>query len=134
MLSTAFKTLSQTHLDISFAVSPLQQVRIVEAPGLWMAPGELRTFLNQLREVAEKTLPTGKLEYGVLSGDKSRLDNSIVTLVTEKSDGTPVAFNALARIDVDLGHRREAVLHLGLVMVDPQQRSHGLSRVLKGLT
>ena len=51
-----------------------------------------------------------------------------------KSDQTPVAFNALAHIDVDLGHRSEDVLHLGLVMVDPQLRSQGLSWVLYGLT
>lgn len=99
-----------------------------------MGPEELRAFLDQLREVAAKTLPAGELDYGVLGGDRSRLDNSIVTLVTEKSDGTPVAFNALARMHVDLGHRRENVLHLGLVMIDPHQRSQGLSWVLYGLT
>lgn len=134
MLNILFKATSQTFMNLSFSVSRTQRVRVLEAPGLWMTPDELGNLVGQLRTVAAKTLPAGELEYGVLGGDRSRLDSAIVTLVTEKADDTPVAFNALARMDVDLGHRRENVLHLGLVMVDPHKRSQGLSWVLYGLT
>lgn len=99
-----------------------------------MAPEGLDELASQLHKVAATTLPAGDLDYGVLGGDASRLNSSIITLVNEKADGTPVAFNALARMEVDLGHRCENVLHLGLVMVDPSQRSQGLSWVLYGLT
>jgi hypothetical protein len=46
----------------------------------------------------------------------------------------PVAFNALSVMDVTLHGRDAEVIHLGLVMVDPNLRSHGLSWVLYGLT
>ncbi len=109
-------------------------VRVVERPSLWMEAAELEEFVGKLRQVASTTLPAGNLEYGVFGKDTSSLSRSIVTLVTLKSDQTPVAFNALAHIDVDLGHTSEDVLHLGLVMVDPTLRSQGLSWVLYGLT
>lgn len=134
MLAVFLKAMSQRHLDISFSVSRTHQVRVLETPGLWMAEGELDTLVGKLRDVASKTLPAGELDYGVLGRDRTRLNTSIVTLVSDKSDDTPMAFNALARMDVDLGHRAENVLHLGLVMVDPHQRSQGLSWVLYGLT
>jgi hypothetical protein len=54
--------------------------------------------------------------------------------VRRRSDGRPVAFNALAIIDLDLGDGPTEVLHLGLVMVDPDLRSRGLSWILYGLT
>jgi hypothetical protein len=46
----------------------------------------------------------------------------------------PVAFNALAAMDVTLHGRPTVVLHMGLVMIDPAARSQGLSWVLYGLT
>lgn len=134
MLGIFTKAATQTYLDISFSVSTSQRVRVIEAPGRSMAKHDLGRLVEDLRTVAAKTLPAGELEYGVLGGDPERLNQSIVTLVSNKKDGTPVAFNALARMDVNLGHRTEEVLHLGLVMVDPDQRSQGLSWVLYGLT
>lgn len=109
-------------------------VRVVERPSLWMEPHDLESFVGKLRTVAAATLPAGDLEYGVFGQDPASLKRSIVTLVTVKSDEAPVAFNALALMNVNLGHRCEEVLHLGLVMVDPKLRSQGLSWVLYGLT
>jgi len=134
MLGIFIKALSQEYLDISFSVSSTTKARILEAPGLWMSPEELYALTKDLRHVASKTLTAGELTYGVLGDDRSRLEKTIVTLVLQKEDDAPVAFNALARMDVHLGHRSEDVLHLGLVMIDPDQRSHGLSWVLYGLT
>ncbi|MEM9716704.1 MAG: hypothetical protein AAF826_09320 [Pseudomonadota bacterium] len=134
MLRLMSKAISQQHLNISFSVSRTYMVRIVEAPSLWMKDDELNLFLADLRLVASAALPNADLDYGVLGTDRSRLDRSVITLVSSKSEPVPIAFNALARMDVDLGHRSEEVLHLGLVMVDPNQRSQGLSWVLYGLT
>ena len=134
MFRTFLKAAAQRYLDISFKVSRVHSVRIVENPGLWMSRDELTELVGDLRKVAATTLPAGDLTYGVFSGDLARLEHSVITLVSQREDGAPVAFNALARMDVDLGHRSEDVLHLGLVMVNPNLRSQGLSWVLYGLT
>ncbi|MEM9784985.1 MAG: hypothetical protein AAF801_00685, partial [Pseudomonadota bacterium] len=70
---------------------------------------------------------------GVFSGDKAPMEAVIVTLVS-RPDGTPVAFNALAVMELDTAPHPTEVLHLGLVMVDPDERSKNLSWVLYGLT
>jgi hypothetical protein len=56
-----------------------------------------------------------------------------VTLVT-LPDGTPIAFNALVIMTLETVPDPTPVLHLGLMMVDPDQQSSGLSWVLYGLT
>ena len=104
---------------------------MVERPGLWMDADQLDALRRDLRAIAETVL-SGSLEYGVFRRDAA-LDDVIVTLVHEAN--RPIAFNALAPLDVALGPaKRVPVLHLGLVMVDPSARSGGLSWVLYGLT
>jgi hypothetical protein len=46
----------------------------------------------------------------------------------------PLAFNALAPMDVSLAGRPLELLHLGLVMVVPSARGRGLTELLYGLT
>jgi hypothetical protein len=70
----------------------------------------------------------------VLGGDRERLENTVITVVYEGRDQRPVAFNALALMDADLAGRQIEILHLGLVMVDPNLRGRGLSELLYGLT
>ncbi len=134
MLSAIIRAASQRYMDVRLNASGGYRVRIVERPGLWMSPDELDKLVADLRQVASKTLPAGELTYGVFAGDRDRLGQSVITLVSRRDDQTPVAFNALALMEVDLGHRSEEVLHLGLVMVDPDLRSQGFSWVLYGLT
>lgn len=121
-------------MDLEIRTGKGYRTRIVERPGLWMAPAELAALSTDLVEIASHTLPSGSLSYGVFSGDPRRLGSSVITLVRRESDGRPVAFNALALMDVDLSGNRVRVLHLGLVMVDPAEQSRGLSWVLYGLT
>jgi hypothetical protein len=109
-------------------------LRIVERPGLALSPEDLSALVADLRQVATAVLPEGDLEYGVLGGDRQRLDNSVVTVVYDRKTRKPVAFNALALMDVTLGGRPVEMLHLGLVMVDPDLRGRGLSDLLYGLT
>ncbi len=99
-----------------------------------MSDAQLAQLAADLRQVAGRTLPASELTYGVFSGDRAALSRSVITLVRRKADGAPVAFNALALMDLRLGTRDVQVLHLGLVMVDPEERSRGLSWVLYGLT
>ncbi|MEM9341611.1 MAG: hypothetical protein AAGA87_01055 [Pseudomonadota bacterium] len=127
------KSLRQDHLDLNFRAAGGLDVEIVERPGLWMPDERLQTLTEALRQVASTTLDAGSLTYGVFSGDPTRLENTIVTLIRRR-DGHPVAFNALALMDVDHGGTPERVLHLGLVMVDPGERSKGIAWILYGLT
>ncbi|MDX8351394.1 hypothetical protein [Cognatiyoonia sp. IB215182] len=120
-------------MDVSLRSGRDYVVRIVERPGLWMKPEALQALADALRQIATQTLEAGSLTYGVFSGDKASMETVIITLVS-RQDGTPVAFNALAVMDVDTAPHATEVLHLGLVMVAPEERSKNLSWVLYGLT
>jgi len=133
MIGAALKSLGRQYLDVTMASGRDLTVRIVERPGKWMSQPELEAISADLRQVAAKTLAEGALTYGVFAADRARMEHSIITLVRRR-DGTPVAFNALAIMTVDTQPQPTDVLHLGLVMVDPAERSKSLSWVLYGLT
>lgn len=121
-------------LDITFKTSPDFRARIIEFPGLWMSAAETAALRQDLKAVARRSVPDGSLDYGVFSDREDVLARTIVTLVYRVSDGQPVAFNALPVIQLSLSGKPVQVLHLGLVMIDPDVRSQGLSWVLYGLT
>jgi hypothetical protein len=121
-------------LTLTMSVGKGLKLYIVERPGLSLPPAALARLLAELRQIASTVLPEGELDYGVLSGSQDRLANAVVTIVYDARSKAPVAFNALALMDVDLGGQAIEVLHLGLVMVDPGHRSRGLSDLLYGLT
>ena len=127
------KALFQTHLDLSFT-SGGYQVSIYERPGLWMDADAREALSAQLRTIASSTLEAGELNYGVFAADQKRLSETTITLVTDRKTGAPVAFNALAHMLTHPDHREVEVIHLGLVMVDPDVRSGGLSWILYGMT
>ena len=106
----------------------------MERPARWMGEDELQALSRDLRTVAAQTLPAGALTYGVFAPDGGRLADSIVTVVYDETTGRPIAFNALALMEVTVAGVATTVLHLGLVMVDPDARGRGLSWVLYGLT
>lgn len=133
MIGTIFKAFGRNYMDVTLRTGADYVVRIVERPGLWMDGVALAELSAQLRVIAARTLEAGSLTYGVFSGDKARMGAVIITLVTRR-DGTPVAFNALAVMELDTAPQPTDVLHLGLVMVDPDERSKSLSWVLYGLT
>ena len=133
MIGAALRSLGKRHIDLTLASGRDLVVRIVERPGLWMDADDLAALSAALRRVAARTLDEGSLTYGVFSGDPARMGESIVTLVSRR-DGTPVAFNALAVMQIDTTPHPTEVLHLGLVMVDPDERSKSMSWVLYGLT
>lgn len=132
MFTAILKSFGRQYLDTAIRSGDLR-VRIVERPGLWMTPTDLSALQHQLREVAVKTLPAGDLTYGVFAPDGARLRDTVITLVTDKT-GTPIAFNALAIMTIDIAPNPQQVLHLGLVMVDPAVQKRNLSWVLYGLT
>ena len=126
--------LVQSHLDLRFSPATGVETRVVDRPGLWMAPAALASLIEDVRAVARETLPDGDLTYGVLGGDPERLKASVLTIVYDKETRRPIAFNALVWMPMTLRGRAIDVLHMGLVMVSPQARSQGLSWILYGLT
>jgi len=126
--------LHKSELDLRFNSSSDIRTRIVDRPGEWMAAAELARLVEDIRTVARASLPGGDLEYGVLGGDPERLKASVITVLYDRKSGRPIAFNALAWLPVALRGQPVNVLHLGLVMIDPNQRSKGLSWILYGLT
>lgn len=133
MIGTVFKTFGRKYMDVTLRSGPGYVVRIIERPGLWMDAAALADLRKSLRTVAARTLDAGNLTYGVFSGDQAALGAVIITLVNRR-DGRPVAFNALAIMELQTAPHPTEVLHLGLVMVDPEERSRNLSWVLYGLT
>jgi hypothetical protein len=131
MLSPA--TFGRSYLDESVAARGKARVRIIERPGRWMDEAQLQRLVADLQAVVRAATPAGTLDYGAASGDRSRLDDAILTIVYA-ADGAPIAFNSLSLLDCELRGRPVEVLHLGLVMVDPGHRAGGLSGVLYGLT
>ncbi|WP_454815857.1 hypothetical protein [Labrys neptuniae] len=135
MLGVWLQSLTQDYLDLGLRAGAGLEVRILERPGLWMDDDALEGVRQDLSAVAAANLPGQVLNYGVFAGGRQALGSSIVTIVYRRGENPcPVAFNALAMMDVDLNGRPERVIHLGLVMVDPAERSQGLSWVLYGLT
>ena len=126
-------SLTQTYLDLNFRTAGNLDVQIAEFPGRWMSESELALIRQDLRVIASKSLGGMDLDYGVFDDKSERLNHSIVTII-KNQDKTPVAFNALAVIKTDINHRDTQVLHLGLVMIDPEKRQRGFSWILYGLT
>lgn len=125
---------STRYLDLEIGSDRNVDIRIVERPGLWMTPAQLEELIADLRAVVARGVEKGSLDYGVFTGDTSRLSHAIVTILYEKGTRRPVGFNALAILTVNLRGREEELLHLGLAMVAPDFRSKGLSWALYALT
>lgn len=121
-------------LDTTVGAGPGLRSRIVERPGLALAPADLHGLVDEVRSIARSVLGERDLSYGIFSGDPETLSRTVLTVVYEKRSGRPVAFNALAVLHADLGGQSVEVLHLGLVMVRPDVRGGGLSATLYGLT
>ena len=131
MLSLA--TFRRSYLDETVAARGGLRIHIIERPGLWMSPERLARVVTDLQTVVGRCIPQGELGYGAASGDRDRLSRSILTIVYDRR-GQPVGFNALSILECELRGRPIEVLHLGLVMVDPEVRAAGLSGLLYGLT
>jgi hypothetical protein len=128
------RAFGRADIDLTLRTHPGLVTRIVERPGLTLPQAELDELVMRLRVVAGKTLPAGSLGYGIFSGERERLARAIVTLISDEATAEPIAFNAISVMDVELDGAPVEVIHLGLVMIDPDAQGRGLSWVLYGLT
>jgi hypothetical protein len=129
-----FGALAGETLSLAFRPSRNYRVWIVERPGASLAEPALARLRQDCETVVRACLAGQSLDYGLFAEDGAAWDRSVITLVTRIADDRPVAFNAMPQLDVVRGGASESVLHLGLVMVDPEERSGGLSWILYGLT
>ena len=134
MAKVWLSALRQKRLDLSFRSGGGVRARIIERPAEWMAPEAIASILDDLRKVAARTLQGEPLDYGVFRADGQALRRAIVTILYREDNGEPVAFNALAVMDLTIHGRPVEVTHLGLVMIDPAIQGQGLSWILYGLT
>ena len=120
-------------MDLSLRTGAGLRVQVYERPGEWMEPAKLDALRADLNAVAAQCLPDVPLNYGVFDPASCALSRLIVTVVSDDT-GRPIAINALALMELDIPSEPVEVLHLGLVMVVPDQRQGKLSWVLYGLT
>lgn len=128
------KSLLSERLTANFNAGSEYRVWIYDRPADVLSPAALDHLKRQCRAVVRACLGGEDLDYGLFAPSGAAWSRSVITLVTRRSDGTPVAFNAMPRLAVTRGGHADDVLHLGLVMVDPAERSGGLSWILYGLT
>ncbi|HEX7672787.1 MAG TPA: hypothetical protein VF412_01380 [Bdellovibrio sp.] len=125
--------LFKPYFDLTLGSKKTHITRVLERPGLWMTPQQLDNLIKDLRSVVT-SLNIGDLDYGIVKGSKQALDNAVITLIYDGPSGRPFAFNALTIMNCTVRGHSQQVVHLGLVVVDPNNRAKGLSWILYGLT
>ncbi|MBV1703142.1 MAG: hypothetical protein KGQ46_15155 [Hyphomicrobiales bacterium] len=128
------KALSGDYLRIRFHANSEHIVEVIERPGAWLLTDEVDGLVSDCAQVVRACLNGQKLDYGLFAPDRTPWARSIITIVRRTDNGRSVAFNAMPLLPVVRGGQNDALLHLGLVMIDPNERGEGLSWVLYGFT
>ncbi|MEA1071799.1 hypothetical protein [Sphingomonas sp. LY160] len=126
--------LRRGRMRFRFEPSAEHRVEIFERPADELSSADLAKLIESCRAVARSCLGGRDLDYGLFDEGGDALRRSVITLVTRVADNKPVAFNAMPILQVREGGQDRQLVHLGLVMVDPDERSGGLSWILYGLT
>ncbi|MFW5770020.1 MAG: hypothetical protein ACOCX9_01165 [Spirochaetota bacterium] len=99
--------------------------QLLYTPGLTMSDAEIHDLVSHLRDVAStafETLP----DYQVLQGTRQELEDKVIAIAW-RQDGTMAGFCSTVILSVEgVGD----VLHLGLTVVRPEDRRHGLTHIL----
>ena len=88
-----------------------------------MPDEKLAQLRGRLSALARRSL--GEVpDYGIFLNERAPYRNRIVTVVYQAADDRPIAFSAMVRLRMVLrkGRSPRTVLHLGLVLVDPDYR------------
>ena len=108
--------------------------RIVERPGRWMDADASAALTEELKTVARTVLDEKELAYGVFDARGDALSRSLITVLYDKRSGAPAAFNVLPILEIPWRDGIREILHLGLVMVDPNAQGRGISSMLYGFS
>jgi hypothetical protein len=68
-------------LDTTVSAGPGLYSRIVERPGLGLAPADLESLVSDVRSIAHSVLGDRNLNYGIFSGDPETLSRTVLTVV-----------------------------------------------------
>lgn len=123
---------STSYLNSQFGSRKGIHTRVIESPGLWMNESELKDLVRDLRAVVA-TMNFGDLEYGIFVGSKDSLDRGVITIIYD-GNSKPIAFNSMTFIPCELHGQPTSILHLGLIVVDPNVRQKGMLWTLYGLS
>lgn len=122
------------YLHLRFKAGRKHLVEVVERPAISLPAEQGRELREACQTIVRACLNGNMLDYGLFSPDGEAWSRSVITLVRDAKDGKPLAFNAMPLLPVTRSGQREHLLHLGLVMIDPNGRGEGLSWILYGLT
>lgn len=110
------------------------KVRVIERPTYSLSKEELNVLREDLKTIVKKSIPKENLNYGIFSETSKAFETNVITIIYSLVDNKPIAFNSLSWISCQLRGKSEDLLHLGLVVIDPDVREGGLSWILYGLT
>ena len=109
--------------------------RVLGAPARLLPHDALGAIVAEMAALVGRATG-GPVGYGVFAprvpGGPHPLDHSVVALVRDRA-GRLVGFNVMPVLGLEWFGGRRDVLHLGLVIVDPETRSRGLTALLYGL-
>lgn len=92
-------------------------------PGEWMSDAELSRLGQDLRRIATRASHNGEAPaYGALTGQRRELSSRVIVVAYRGDRRIPAAFSAMAFVPIEVGTKRDELVHLGLVAVD---REHG---------
>lgn len=108
---------------------------VVERPGLHLSEKQIDDLIAGIKRIAGQTLKSETLDYGIFADKSSNtaLKNSILTVIYDKKQNEMVGFNCMPLLDIEVQGQTQSIVHLGLVMVDPDTRSRGVTSLLYGL-
>lgn len=99
--------------------------QLLYTPGKTMSDVEIQELVSHLRDVASTAFDTLP-DYQVLRGTRKELEDKVIAIAW-RQDGTMAGFCSTVILSVDgVGD----VLHLGLTVVRPEDRRHGLTHIL----
>ena len=134
-MNSIYKIFFAPYLNWSYQDRALKvSVRVIERPAYSLGQNEINQLQHDLRKIVKKSIPKENLNYGIFAESGEALKTCIITIIYREEDNYPIAFNSLSWIPCKLRGKDEELLHLGLVVIDPDVREGGLSWILYGLT
>ena len=134
-MANILKIFFAPYLNWSYVDKALKvKVRVIERPAYSLEKKELDELREHLKAIVKKSIPKEDLNYGIFAESSDAFKSNVITIIYSLEDNKPIAFNCLAWISCQLKGKEENVLHLGLVVIDPDVREGGLSWILYGLT
>jgi len=136
-ISSIIRGIGKTYFEFKFESGSGETVHILEKPKYLLDEIEQKSLREEIYALSLKCTPNNQaLDYGIFNDPNHNniLNQCILTLIRDNNSNKLIAFNCLPLLDLTLKNKPIYFVHLGLVMIDPDYRSKGLSFILYGLT